>query len=252
VTPRYAAGRATRGGIPVCWPWFGAAAPAPGLPSHGFARTRPWQVCAARCPAAGEIELTLGLRDDATTRALWPHAFAVELHVRVGATLALELVTRNTGAAPLVVGEALHTYFRVGDIAAVRVEGLEGRAYVDNTVDSTVDGVGGARREHQDGTIVFTGEFDRVYEDDGPACAIVDPALGRRIRVGKTGSASTVVWNPWSAKAERLGDLGPGSAGQGGWREMLCVESGNALAHTLRLAPGAEHRLGVRYAVDPL
>jgi D-hexose-6-phosphate mutarotase len=242
-TPHYGAGKATRGGIPVCWPWFGSAAPAPGLPSHGFARTQGWQARAARWTAPREIELTLELGDDAATRLLWPHAFSLTLHLRVGATLGLELVTRNTGSAPLLLGEALHTYFRIGDIGTVRVEGLEGRAFVDS--------VDGARRKQQDGPIAFEGEVDRVYADDGAPCVIDDPGLGRRIRIAKTGSASTIVWNPWRAKAERLGDLGPGSSGQGGWREMLCVESGNALEHTLRLEPGAEHRLGVRYRVEP-
>jgi D-hexose-6-phosphate mutarotase len=242
--PRYAAGKATRGGIPVCWPWFGAAAPAAGLPSHGFARTHRWHVRAARCPAAGEVELTLELRDEAATRALWPHAFALELHVHVGAALGLALVTRNTAAAPWLLGEALHAYFRVGDIGAVRVEGLQDRAFFDN--------IDGTHHEGRPGTLSFAGEFDRVYDDQGPECTIVDPVLRRRIRIAKAGSASTVVWNPWSDKAARLGDLGAGSAGQGGWREMLCVESGNTLARTLCLAPGAEHRLEVRYRVEPI
>jgi D-hexose-6-phosphate mutarotase len=261
---RFAHGSAIRGGIPVCWPWFGPAAPAPGLPSHGLLRTRDWQPCGAAALADGGVELRLQRRDDASTRAAWPHAFLVELRLRIGSTLEVELAStlmadsataadKDAAAATSAiatpdssprVGEALHTYFRVGDIAGVRIEGLDGRLFVDS--------VGGGVQRRQQGAVTFDREVDRVYADDGPECMIVDPLLGRRISITKSGSRSTVVWNPWSAKADRLADLGPGRNGQGGWREMVCVESGNALENTIVLVPGVTHRLGVHYRVESI
>lgn len=238
---RFEPGRPIRGGIPVCWPWFGPS-PTPGLPSHGFARTLDWQPQASGYSAGGDPWLSLQLADDERTRALWPHRFRVELRVTVGAALTVELVTRNTGGGPLRISEALHAYFRVGDIGAVRVEGLEGKDHVDTAE--------GARTRHQYGPIGFDREVDRVYADGGPECAIIDAMLRRRVVIAKSGSASTIVWNPWNAKAERLGDIGPDERGPDAWRRMVCVESGNARDHTLVLEPGAAHALAVRYQVD--
>lgn len=248
---RYIPGKAIRGGIPVCWPWFGAAtagaaAPTPTGPAHGFVRTQAWQFDGAQALADGATRLSLSVADNAETRALWPAAFALELRVTVGRALDLELVSRNTGAVSLRISEALHTYFRVGDIGAVTVHGLAGAGYFDAAAAAAGEP---APHERPAGSpasdpIGFAGEVDRVYDHRGP-CRIDDPRLGRRIHVATSGSASTVVWNPWDAKAVRLGDLG-----EHGWREMVCVESGNARAHGVHLAPGASHGLAVRYHVD--
>ena len=248
---RPAPGKAIRGGIPVCWPWFGApvagaADPPPGGPAHGFARTRAWQFDAAHELADGATRLHLSLADDADTRALWPAAFALALHITVGRTLRLELVTRNTGVTEVTIGEALHTYFRVGDIGAITVGGLAGAGYFD-----AASAAAGGAAPHvrppgapESDPIRFTGEVDRVYDNAG-LCHVDDPQLGRRIHIATSGSGSTVVWNPWEAKAERLGDLGPL-----GWRAMVCVESGNARDRVVRLRPGASHALCARYHVE--
>jgi D-hexose-6-phosphate mutarotase len=243
---RYAAGNAIRGGIPVCWPWFGSpAAPpggdAPAGPAHGFARTQSWRVDGTQAIGSGQTCLRLGLADNPATRALWPGAFALELQITIGDTLDLVLRTRNTGAAPMVITEALHTYFRIGDIASTSVEGLAGVAYFDAAEPAA--GVREGRRT-QDGAVRFGGEVDRVY-DSGAPCWIDDLILQRRIHIAASGSASTVVWNPWDAKAQRLGDLGDGA-----WRQMVCVESGNARDRAVSVAPGASHELAVRYRVE--
>ncbi len=238
---RYAPGQSIRGGIPVCWPWFGPSAAAGG-PAHGFARNRAWAVVGAGHGRAGQTCLRLQLRDCAQTRQRWPHAFVLTLEMRVGACLFLTLETHNASADAVVVSEALHSYFRVGDIAAARVLGLDGAHYADTAA--------GGRRHRQSGAVAFAQEVDRLY-DSTAGCRIDDPVLRRSLLVRKRGSGATVVWNPWADKAARLGDLGAGAGADDGWRQMVCVESANAGATALLLAPGARHRLQVRYGIVP-
>ena len=250
---RFAPAKSVRGGIPVCWPWFGPHA-LPGLPAHGFARNLVWDLADAAVLADGAVRVALRLdphtldQSDLSgfdaVRAVWPNHWELALHATFGDTLAIELVTRNRGATPFLVGEALHTYFRVGDVDHAQVIGLDGCEYVDK--------VGSEARRRQEGAVRFAGETDRVYRDRAASCVIDDPVLGRRIVVEKSASASTVVWTPWAEKAAKLGDFGSGARGaDAGWREMLCVESANALEDCVTVAPGAEHRLAVRYRVEP-
>ncbi len=235
----YAPGKAIRGGIPICWPWFGPHPTDPTKPDHGFARTRPWSVRDTTAMPDGATRMRLGLTDDAETRALWPHAFALELTVTVGATLEVALVARNTGQEPFVCGGALHSYFRVGDVTAITIQGLEETAYVDK--------VDGGRSRVQQGSITIVGETDRVYTETAASCVIVDPTLGRRVTVAKEGSRSTVVWNPWRDKARRLADFGDDE-----YTEMVCVEVANAGGDIVMVAPGGEHRLGTTIGVTTL
>jgi D-hexose-6-phosphate mutarotase len=237
---KLAAGKSIRGGVPVCWPWFGAHATGQDLPAHGYARTVPWQVVESGTEPDGATRLTLRLTGSERTHAQWPHDARLELTVRVGETLRMELSTENTGTSAIVIGEALHAYFRIGDIGAARVTGLAGCDYWDK--------VGGSTLKKQDGIIRFDGETDRVYVNTAAECAIEDDRLGRRIRIAKSGSLSTVVWTPWTDKAERMGDLGQPD----GWREMLCVESANAIDNTVTVAAGSRHTLIVEYRAESL
>lgn len=230
----YEPGKGVRGGVPVCWPWFGARA---GLPAHGFVRTRMWQVRDASQDEAGQVVLRLGTADDAGTRALWDFAFDLELIVTVGQTLNMALVTRNTGTAPFTITDALHSYFCVGDIAHTTVQGLDGCAYLDKVQNFA--------QALQTGAVEFIGETDRIYLDTTADCLIDDKALGRRIRVAKQGSTSTVVWNPWSEREKALADMAAGEH-----REMLCVETCNAGPDQVTLAPGGTHSLVAMVSVD--
>lgn len=237
---RFAPGKSIRGGVPVCWPWFGPHASEPGFPAHGFARTVPWQVTRAEALEGGAIRLNFVLLQNEQTRAQFPHACRLELSLSVGSVLRAELTTTNLDTASVTIGEALHTYFHVGDIGAVEVSGLAGCTYVDK--------VEGGARKRQEGAIRFAGETDRVYLDTEATCIITDPLLKRRILIDKTGSSSTIVWTPWQEKAEKMGDLGPND----GWRRMLCVESGNALDNVVHIAPGEAHTLAVAYRAEAL
>ncbi|HSO45586.1 MAG TPA: D-hexose-6-phosphate mutarotase, partial [Rhodoferax sp.] len=216
----FAPGQPVRGGVPVCWPWFGARE---GLPMHGFARTRPWQVRAASLDATGQVVLQLGLQDDADTRALWDFDFDLEMVVTVGATLSMALITRNTGNQPFTITDALHTYFCVADIQQTTVQGLDGCDYLDKVQNFA--------RARQTGAVEFTGETDRIYVDTTADCVIEDRAQQRSIRVSKSGSSSTVVWNPWRDKV--FADMAAGE-----YQQMLCVETCNAGPDQVTLAPG--------------
>ncbi|ODV12363.1 MAG: dihydroxy-acid dehydratase [Thiobacillus sp. SCN 64-317] len=240
---RFAPGKSIRGGAPVCWPWFGAHASEASFPAHGFARTVPWTVTGSRKRNDARTEITLQLADNEQTRAQWPHATRLSLTVIVGDKLEMHLVTTNTGDAPVQIGEALHTYFHISDIGAVTVSGLEGVTYHDK-VDHF------ATRK-QNGAIGFDGEVDRVYVNTPTDCVIEDAGFKRRIRIAKTGSQSTIVWTPWAEKAAKMGDMGRGKSGAG-WREMVCVESANAMDNVVTVAPGETHTLAVTYSVEAM
>ena len=236
---KFAPGKSIRGGAPVCWPWFGAHATEASFPGHGFARTVMWEVTQSAALPSGETEITLALLENEQTRTQWPHKSRVELNVVVGKSLKASLDTTNLGDAPIQIGEALHTYFQISDIEAVQVTGLENTVYLDK--------VGEATRRTQNGPITFTGEVDRVYVDTESTCYIVDPAYERRIKIAKSGSRSTVVWTPWNEKADKMGDFGPD-----GWRQMVCVESVNALENVVIVAAGETHRMSVEYSAETL
>ena len=240
---KFAAGKSIRGGVPVCWPWFGPHASESGYPAHGFARTVDWTVVASRKRNDARTEISLQMLDNEQTRTQWPHPTRVTLTISVGARLEVALATTNLGDVPLQIGEALHTYFHISDIGKVTVTGLEGCSYHDKVENFA--------HKKQQGAIGFNGEVDRVYVDTPAECVIEDPGLKRRIRVAKTGSQSTVVWTPWIEKAEKMGDMGKGKSGAG-WREMVCVESANAMDNVVTVAPGETHTMAVTYSVEAL
>lgn len=236
---KFAPGKSIRGGVPICWPWFGPHATDAKLPGHGYARTVPWEVVKTEALADGATRLTFRLVESDATRAQWPHATEAQNIVTVGRTLDVELVTRNHDKTPVTIGDALHTYFHVSDIRQVAIRGLEGCPYLDK--------VDGGARKQQNGAVTIGAEVDRIYLDSSADCLIEDLGLKRRIRVSKRNSRSTVVWNPWAEKAARMGDFG-----DNGYLNMVCVESANAADDMVILAPDAEHRLWVRYGVEPL
>lgn len=223
----YEPGKGVRGGVPVCWPWFGAR---DGLPAHGFVRTRQWLVRGTALDAQGQVVLRLGLVDDAATRVLWDFAFDLELLVTVGTLLTLALTTRNTGLMALTLTDALHTYFAVADIDQTRVQGLAGSNYLDK--------VNGFARMRQVGAVTFNAETDRIYSGTRAECLIEDLQVQRVIHVAKRGSTSTVVWNPGPEREKTIADMAVGE-----YRKMLCVETCNAGLDEITLQPGEEHTL---------
>lgn len=231
------AGKSIRGGVPVCWPWFGAHASNNSYPAHGYARTVPWDILATEALADGRYKLVFGIQTNDTTHALWSHVSPLELHIILGRTLELEMITRNEGAEYITITEALHTYFAVGDVRQVNVAGLDACDYLDKVKDF--------ERFKQQGAVSFNEEVDRVYLNTEAECVIEDARWQRNIYIKKRGSFSTVVWNPWIDKAQAMGDMG-----QDGYLNMLCVESGNAAENIVTIEPGGEHRLWVEYRTE--
>jgi len=232
----YQQGKGVRGGVPVCWPWFGAGEA--GKPAHGFVRTKLWQVTGSSVTESG-VSITLSTGDDEATRALWPHRFMLSLTVMLGEDIRIDLTTHNTDTAPFTITEALHTYFGIGDVDQVSVAGLDGVYYLDKVRDMA--------QYQQQGDVAIVGEVDRVYVNTTADTQIVDRALSRRIVITKENSSSTVVWNPGTEKEAGFADMA-----QGDHRLMLCVESGTAGGDCVTVPASAQHQLRVRYALAAL
>jgi D-hexose-6-phosphate mutarotase len=226
---RFEAGKPLRGGVPVCFPWFGPKAGSPEAPLHGYARILSWTVAAVTRETDGSLRAVLELTAEAAAASGLPREFSLSLAVTVSRTLRMELAVRNAGGVPATFEEALHSYLAVSDVRQVRIRGLEGVGYVDKTA-------GMARKPAETGPIAIVGETDRVYPGATGTVTVEDPGWGRRLVVGKRGSATTVVWNPWVAKAKAMPDFGEDE-----WTGMVCVETANALDDAIHLAPGASH-----------
>ena len=223
-------GKAIRGGVPVCFPWFGGKADDPKAPSHGFVRNREWQLESVKANGA-EVTVSLLTRSDSTTKAWWSADFELRLHATFGAQLRLELQLINTGRQPCRAEEALHAYFTVGDTRKIHVNGLESTDYIDKT--------DGNKRKSQSGPVTIGSETDRVYLNTSHDVEIVDPVLKRSIAISKTNSLNSVVWNPWIEKAHSLSDFGDDE-----WPQMVCVEPSNVAASAVEVAPGQQHTMG--------
>ena len=232
----YQAGKAIKGGVPVCWPWFGPDPQGTGRPAHGFARTSEWAVLKTAAPGNGTTQLVLGLKLNEQTRPLWQGDIEARLEITIGKTLRLALTSCNRGQQPIELSQALHTYFAVGDIAKTSVHGLEGKSYIDK--------VDGSKQKVQSGAVTVSAEVDRIYTGVHNDLRIHDTALNRVIRIHAEGSASAVVWNPWQDIAASMADLGDED-----YRHLLCVETTNAGPDVVTLAAGAEYTLVAEYAV---
>lgn len=227
---QFQAEKAIRGGVPVIWPWFGDHPTDSDKPAHGFARTQSWTVSETQILPGQRTKISFKLGHSEETHSLWPHPFLLELHVTVGTQLQIDLVTNNYHSEGVNVSQALHTYFNVGDIDQVSVSGLAGRDYLDK--------VQGYEQFQQYGDIPFLEEVDRIYLETRDECIITDEALKRKIHVDKLGSQSTVVWNPWIDKSQKMSDF-PND----GYKTMVCVETTNAASDARRIPPRDDHVL---------
>lgn len=214
--------KAIRGGVPIVFPWFGARSDGQPGPAHGWARTAQWDVVASALRDDGVLEIAFELTNE---------GLRLRFSVAMGGSLEMSLDAHNEGAAPARLEEALHTYLSVGDVRRVSVTGLENAEYLDKT--------DGFRRKTQAAhPLSIESETDSVYLNTKSACAVIDREWARRIIVEKSGSSTTVVWNPWEIKGEALTDLGPGE-----WQRMICIETANASENAITLNPGQSHRM---------
>jgi glucose-6-phosphate 1-epimerase len=231
---RFGGGKAIRGGVPICWPWFGQH-PLAEKPQHGFARNAMWSVIEAR-RTGDDVTLVFELPANCLGREHLEGTARLRFHVTVGAALDMSLETMNTGAAPITITQALHTYLRVGDVSRISVEGLDGATYRDNT--------DGGRAKEQHGTMTIPRETVAIFDEAATSHVLIDPVLGRRIAVTRSGGRSTVVWNP-GASAAGMGDVPPPSQ-----NEFVCIESGAVGAAAMTLAPGSVARIGQQLKLD--
>ena len=236
---RWEDGKAIRGGVPICFPWFGPLEGRDTAPAHGFARTSLWDVNATRLEPDGSATVVLELKRAEDRDAFWPHAFRALLTVTFGPMLRMELSVFHVRGEPFMFEEALHSYFHVGDVREVRVTGLGGTAYLDKTQ---------AGREMMEGlaSLRITAETDRVYLDTTARCVIDDPKLNRKISVSKEGSNSTVLWNPWIAKSKAMSDFGDEE-----WPGMLCIETCNVGQSAVKLSQGESHKMVAEIRTGP-
>ncbi len=236
-TAVYQPGKAIKGGIPICWPWFGDDPEALGRAAHGFVRNRLWSVEKTATLANGETQVVLGLKDNSETQSIWPYVFNLSLTVTIGKTLQLELKTQNTGDKPFVITQALHSYFLVGDIHETRVTGLQDIDYIDKTLPSLP-----CIKQH--GAVIIDKEVDRIYLKAPSETKLVDDALKRIVTITSHGSHTTVVWNPWVESTAQMADLPNDS-----YLHFLCVETANAANDEVVIAPDESFCLHMEVAI---
>ncbi len=233
---RFAEGQPIRGGIPVIFPWFG---PREGLGQHGFARVKPWDL--KEFPPAPDGSVSVRFRLPDCPEASGFPAFTAEYIVTVNQGLTLQLVVTNQSKdTEFSFENCLHTYFDVGDVTAVSLSGLKGVSYLDKVA-------GFVEKTETSDALRIASEVDRIYLNTTGTVDILDPRLGRKIRVEKQGSASTVVWNPWITKSRQMPDFGDEE-----YERMVCVESGNVASNGISLPPGASSTLTVKLSSETL
>ena len=231
-------GNPIRGGIPVCFPWFGPHGSDSKKPQHGFARLHMWKVAETANLPGGETQLRLTLRQNPKIKALWQYSFLAEMIITVGASLNVAFRCTNTGMEQFSYTGALHSYFSVSDIANVKIKGLGGSRYYDG-MKATVPSI------QKEDSFEIQKEENRRYIDTTKDCIIEDSGLLRKIRVGKTGSRVTVVWNPGAEMAKKIADMP-----DDGYKTMVCVEAANAYDDIAVVQPKESCTLSTSIAVE--
>lgn len=237
-TAIYREGKAIRGGIPLCWPWFNAHPDHPEQhPSHGVARDRFWELESATV-VAGVAHLTFVLPPSETISAHVPFGYQLRALYTLGADCRVALETTNLSPNDITIGGALHSYLAVSSIHDITLEGLQGAPAIDTTTSPEILLPGASH------PLVLTQELDRIYYETSHPLTLHDPAWGRKITVAKENSLTSVIWNPWSEKAKALGDLP-----DNGFERFLCIEAANARHDARVLAPQASHCLATTISV---
>ncbi len=232
-------GAAIRGGIPISWPWFANHPTDKSMPAHGFARTSEWHVRETKKPSDSETEIRLGLTNSNDTLKLFEHKFYLKLIFTIGSQLNIELRTINIGSSEFTISSAFHSYYRVHDISDISIRGLEDTAYVDKVDDFAT--------KRQEGPLSVVSETDRIYLNTQSDCVIEDPGLKRSLHIKKSGSSSTVVWNPWEKKSREMKDLGEEE-----YKNFVCIETANVDEDTVTILPGEEHRVRMNVRIESI
>jgi len=198
---------ALRGGIPICWPWFG---PVENKGRHGLVRTKEWQLD-KYAEHSDHAELTLSIDLDPSENP-WPHPNRLEMNLRLGQELEQNLVVHNNGDTPLCFAYALHNYFCVSHPENILIPELKNSIFENKISNES--------QQIDPGTEQYCGPIDRVYLLDGKA-RLIDNKFNREIVIEKKTSQNWVLWNPGS-DAQTIEDIHAG-----GENEFLCFEAAN-------------------------
>lgn len=242
----YQRGQGVRGGVPVCWPWFGDLTRNPPAvqamvsgeaPFHGLVRTLDWQLDEVEQLDTG-VRVSLSLPSGSALPG-WQGTVQPCLQLTLGDDLLIELHNANTGQQTAAISQALHSYFAISDIQQVQLHGLDGCRYIETLEDWA--------ERRQQGDLGFAGETDRIYLDVPARLELLDHGWQRRLLLEVSGSRSAIVWNPWIDKAGRLSQFAADA-----WQRMLCIETANVWDDCLQLAPGESHCLSLRLSSQAL
>jgi glucose-6-phosphate 1-epimerase len=231
-------GKAIRGGIPVCFPWFGPHGTDTQKPMHGFARLSIWEVLKTSELVNGDTLLVLGLQANAYTKSLFPFEFTAQVEIVVGKKLDVTLIYKNTGNEPLVCSDALHSYLNISNVANIGISGLKSHSYYAGFA-KTPD------HKQEEEILPIAQEENRRYINHTADCVIADKGYNRKIRVAKRGSKVTVVWNPWEATAKTMADIP-----DDGYLSFVCVEAANYYDNSITLAPSEGYSIATTISVE--
>lgn len=231
----YEDGKAIRGGIPVCWPWFGPDPKGLQRPNHGFVRSHLWKVLSAATTDT-ETKVSLQFIESQKKEKTWKQPFTLKLEFTIGKTLGLEMISHNTGDSPFSITQAFHTYFQVGDINQVQVLGLAGCAYFDKLDQG--------KEKTQTGAVTIAEEVDRIYMNVDNLLTVIDPVFKRRIEIASQHCKTGVVWNPWQKTSRKMADLNNQD-----YKHFVCVETGNIAFDLIKIPPGGEHSLLTNFKI---
>jgi D-hexose-6-phosphate mutarotase len=233
-------GTAIRGGIPVCWPWFGAHETYPELPAHGFARTSMWSVESIEELQSGETVILLSMnRSEVFQQYLeleQEFNVALSLKISIGSTLEQVLISQNHGNKTVKLSEALHTYFNISDIAQVNLQGLGGKRYF-NKLNHSTDNIGAE-------ILSLEAETDQVFFHSGEEIILNDSGFQRKIHISRKNSQSIIVWNPWQEISQKMADMS-----NSGWKSMVCIEAANVMEHSVSIKAAEKHCLHMSLSV---
>ena len=225
---RFEEGKAIRGGIPVCFPWFGPHASESGFPQHGFARIMNWELVRTETLQGGENQIVLQLCSSEQTKTYWDNDFCAEMIFTIGAKLEVSLKVTNTSDVPIVYSCALHSYFSVSAIDNITIRGLKDTSYEDQ--------LNGGDYIQKEELLKIKGEITRHYYDTEETCVIDDPVFNRNIQIAKAGSKNSTVWNPGATTCAEMGDV-PDHA----YETFVCLETVNKIDDMIELDTGESH-----------
>lgn len=232
----YDGSKPIRGGVPICWPWFGAA-DEQGLPAHGFVRNKAWQVESVSNLANDVTQVVMTLESDAETLAIWPFAFHLSLTIEISEQLLMTLTMQNLNDVDLPISEAFHSYFSVEDVNSVLVKGLKGSIKLDKLTNAK------SVKPLVDYQVVTP--MDDVYLNQSKSIEFVDTGNKRTIVLDKMNASSTIVWNPGSEGVSNFSDINKQD-----WTKFICIEAGNVLDNTTTVASGDKHSFAMKISVE--